>query len=135
MYTQKNIHKTQHSNDMISQSRTSAENFPEGGQRKKQPKISKKYPKITLFSLFQGVGQRKKRPKNSKKGPKIALLSLYLLHLYHVWKSRGVHGPLPPASDVHAVSCDVLRKHSPRMLKWVSSSEPVSVFIELMQVM
>jgi len=42
----------------------------------------------------RGEGNRKK-PKNSKKDRKITLLSLYVLYLYHVWKSRGGHGPLP----------------------------------------
>jgi len=42
----------------------------QGGPTIKRPKISKKYRKIALFSLFQGGGQRKKRPKNSKKRPK-----------------------------------------------------------------
>jgi len=54
----------------------------------KRPKISKKYRKIALFSLFEGAGNGKKT-ENSKKGRKIALLGLYLLYLYHVWKSRG----------------------------------------------
>jgi len=58
--------------------------FSSGGRGNGIPKISKKYRKIALFSLFQGEGQRKKRPKNSKKCRKKALLSLYLLYLYHV---------------------------------------------------
>jgi len=62
--------------------RGSAENFPVGGATEKRPKISKKYRKIALFSLFQGAME--KRPKNSKKGRKIALLSLYVLYLYHI---------------------------------------------------
>jgi len=46
--------------------RASAENFPGGGQRKKRPKISKKYRKIALFASSRVEGdQRKKRPKNS----------------------------------------------------------------------
>jgi len=64
--------------------RASAEKFP-GRASEKRSKISKKYRKIALFSLFQGGGGGNgKRPKNSKKRPKIALLSLYLLYLYHV---------------------------------------------------
>jgi len=43
-----------------------------GGQREKIPKISKRYRKIPLFSLFQGRegGATEKRPKNSKKSQK-----------------------------------------------------------------
>jgi len=43
-----------------------AEIFLEGGQRKKKPKINKKYRKIALFSLFQG-GPTEKKPKIAKK--------------------------------------------------------------------
>jgi len=57
----------------------------------------------------KGVGRKfsrgttEKRPKNSKKRPKnSSLLRIYLLHLYHVWKSR--RGPLPPAADAHESS-------------------------------
>jgi len=49
--------------------------FSSGGATEKRPKISKKYRKIALFSLFQ-EGPTEKRPKNSKKG--------HLLYLYHV---------------------------------------------------
>jgi len=44
--------------------------FFQRGARKKRPKISKKYRKIALFSLFQEGGATEKRPKNSKKGRK-----------------------------------------------------------------
>jgi len=43
--------------------------FQGGGQRKKDRKLSKKYRKMALFSLFQG-GATKKRPKIAKKGRK-----------------------------------------------------------------
>jgi len=46
------------------------------GSTKKIPKISKKYRKIALFSLFQKGGNEKKDRKIAKKGRKIALLSL-----------------------------------------------------------
>jgi len=72
-------------------------------QWKKRPKISKKYRKIALFSLFQegGGATKKKDRKIAKKGRKISLLSLYLLYLYHVWKSRGRgHGPSLPTPMV-----------------------------------
>jgi len=46
-----------------------------GGQRKKRPKISKKYRKIALFSLFQGEGgATEKRPKNSTFKPLSTML-------------------------------------------------------------
>jgi len=57
--------------------------FQGGGPTEKRPKLSKKYRKIALFSLFQG-GPTEKRLKKGKKGRKMALLSLYLLYLYHV---------------------------------------------------
>jgi len=50
--------------------------FSRGEPTEKRPKISKKYRKIAIFSLFQGG--------NGKKDRKISLLSLYLLYLYHV---------------------------------------------------
>jgi len=56
--------------------------FQGGGPTEKKPKISKKYRKIALFSLFQGGGQQKDR--KMAKDRKIAFLSLYLLYLYHV---------------------------------------------------
>jgi len=38
----------------------SAENFPGGGgATEKRPKISKKYRKIAIFSLFQGANGKK----------------------------------------------------------------------------
>jgi len=49
--------------------RASAENFPGREATEKIPKISKKYRKIALFSLFQW-GQRKKDRKIAKKGLK-----------------------------------------------------------------
>jgi len=59
--------------------------FFQGGQRKNDQKLAKKYRKIALFSLFQGEGgATEKRPKTRKKGQKITLSSLYLLYLYHV---------------------------------------------------
>jgi len=65
------------------------------GKRKKDRKLAKKIPKITLFSLFQ-EGPTEKRPKNSKKGQKIALLSLYLRSLYQGGGPGGDHGPPAP---------------------------------------
>jgi len=48
-------------------------NFQGWGATEKIPKISKKYRKIALFSLFQGRGgQQKKDRKIAKKGRKIA---------------------------------------------------------------
>jgi len=46
-----------------------AEYFSEGGgQRKKRPKIIKKYRKIALFASSRDGGElTEKRPKNSKK--------------------------------------------------------------------
>jgi len=51
---------------------------------KKRPKISKKYQKIALFSLFQGGGGQREKDRKMEKGRKIAPFSLYLLYLYHV---------------------------------------------------
>jgi len=69
--------------------------FSRVGQRKKIPKIGKKYQKIAVFILFQG-GKRKKTPKIAKNS---TFKPLYLLYLYHVWKSREtpmvVPAPLP----------------------------------------
>jgi len=72
-----------------------------GGNGKKDRKISKKYLKIALFSLFQGGGKRKKDRKIAKQGRKIALLSFYILYLYHIKKCGGAPPPLPPAADAH----------------------------------
>jgi len=49
--------------------RASAKNFP-GGQRKKRPKISKKYRKIALFSLFQRGANGKKAENKQKMAEK-----------------------------------------------------------------
>jgi len=54
--------------------RASAENLPGGRATEKRPKISKKYRKIALFSLFQGGGggggKGKKKQKKKKKAQK-----------------------------------------------------------------
>jgi len=65
-----------------------------GRQRKKRPKISKKYRKIALFSYFQEGKQ--KRPKNSKKRPKNStfkpLSTIFVPSLKILPPVAGVHG-------------------------------------------
>jgi len=52
----------------VTSPRASAENFPGGRATEKIPKISKKFRKIALFSLFQGGrGNGKKDRKIAKK--------------------------------------------------------------------
>jgi len=50
-------------------SKASAENFPVagGGETKKRQKNSKKYRKITIFSLFQGRGATEKMTEKYQK--------------------------------------------------------------------
>jgi len=78
--------------------RASAENFSGRGATEKIPKISKKYRKIALFSLFhEGGGAVEKKPKNSKKRPKIALLILY--YICTMYENPG--GASASATDTH----------------------------------
>jgi len=62
------------------------------GATEKRPKISKKYRKIALFSLFQAGANGKKRPKNSKKRPKNSTFK----PLSPCLKIKGDHGPSCP---------------------------------------
>jgi len=76
-----------------------AENFLGGGQRKKRPKIRKKYRKITLFASSRGGGgeRKKKNKKKQKKAEKThmhILASIYYIHT--MFENPG--GPwAPPA--------------------------------------
>jgi len=57
------------------------------------PKISKKYRKIALFSLFQGVGIMEKRLKNSKKNAENSIfkpLSTIFVACLKIQKCRGM---------------------------------------------
>jgi len=65
----------------------------------------------------RGGGPTEKRPKISKKYRKIALLSIYLLYLYHVWKSRGSRAPLPPPLPP-AVDAYVYDVRFASLVKW-----------------
>jgi len=80
-----------------------------GSQWKNRPKISKKYRKIALFSIFQG-GQRKKDRKIVKKGRKIALLSLYLLYLYHVCCRRPCMQANQQEDHLHVLTVSKIEK-------------------------
>jgi len=92
------------------------------GATEKRPKISKKYRKIALFSIFRG-GQRKKRPKNSKIRPKNSTfkpLSTIFVPCLKIQKAMAPPLPTPMRTTLFHVH-DIEKKLSSSPISRASS--------------